>query len=186
MEDGAKIIISDYRRESRSFPIRWWAVSVIEILIYVFTGMFLKEDLRRILAVGFSVIFVGMSLYVTLDVMVFEPQRFKRRLNAFPENERDALLEQYEKAPMIGKRRFLEEYLICFFNMRIVLLKYSEIRSAELKGYNLLLDIGGKKPIKMPFDADENPAVIVAALRSRNSKISVIINGKVVDRMENK
>ena len=182
-EDGLKELISDYRRESRSLPIRWWIVTAIEIMIYIFTGMFQKEDFRRVIAIAFTAGFVGMSAYTTIYVMAVMPQIIKKRLNALTDGE--AVLEQYAKAPRFGKRRFLEEYLIYFYSMDMILVRYLEIRSAELKGYKLLLDTGGKKPLKMPFDVDENPAILVAALRSRNSKISVIRGGKVVEKMEN-
>lgn len=180
IENGLKKLLSDYRRESRSFPIRWWIVTAIEAAVYIFTGMFQKGDFRTVLAIAFTAAFVTMSVYVTLYVFVLAPLGIKKRLKGMP----CTVSEQYEKAPKLGKRRFLEEYLIYFYNMKMFLVKYSEIRSAELKGFKLLLDTGGKKPLKMPFDADENPAIIVAALRSFNPNISVILGGKLVEKME--
>ena len=183
-ENGINKLISDYRRENRSFPIRWWIITAVEVLIYIFTGMFKNDDFRRVLAAAFTAAFVLVSVYATLYVLIIEPWNIKKRLNDMPDG--NALQEQYGKAPVFGKRRFLEEYLIYFYNMKMFLVKYSEIKSAELKGYKLLLDTGGKKPLKMPFDVDENPAILVAALRSRNAYISVILGGKVVEKMENK
>lgn len=183
--NGLKNIYSDYRKTFRSYPIRWWIVTAIEIAVYLFTGMFSKADIRRTLAIFGAALFVITSALVTLNVLFFECGKFKKRLNALPESEQNAVLEQYEKAPALGKRRFLEEYLIYFGNMKIIAVKYSEIKSAELKGYKLLLDTGKKKPLKMPFEAEENPAVLVAAMRSRNPNISVILNGKIVEKMEN-
>ena len=182
-EDGLKKLLSDYRRENRPYPIRWWIITAIEVLIYIFTGMFRKGDFRTVLAIAFTAAFVFMSVYVTLLVLVITPQIIGRRIKALSDGA--AVYEQYEKAPKLGRRRFLEEYIIYFYNMKMFLVKYSEIKSAELKGFNLLLDTGGKKPLKMPFEADENPAMLVAALRSRNPDISVILGGKVVEKMEN-
>ena len=182
-DNGLKKLISDYRRESRSYPIRWWIVTAIEVVIYIFTGMFKNDDFRRVLAIAFTAAFVVMSVYVTLDVLIIAPLGIKKRIKAIPGGK--AVPEQYEKAVMLGRRRFLEEYLVYFYNMRMFLVEYSEIKSAELKGFKLLLDTGGKKPLKMPFEAQENPAILVAALRSRNPKISVILGGKVVEKMEN-
>lgn len=183
MEESLKVLLSDYRRENRSFPIRWWIITAIELMIYVFTGMFRKGDFRTVLAIAFAAAFVFMSVYVTILVLVIMPQSIRRRIKALPDGA--AVYEQYEKAPKLGRRRFLEEYIIYFFDMKMFLVKYSEIKSAELKGFKLLLDTGGKKPLKMPFEADENPAMLVAALRSRNPNISVILGGKVVEKMEN-
>ena len=182
-DSGLKTLFSDYRRESFSFPIRWWIVTAVEVMIYIFTGSFSKDDFRRVLAIAFTAAFVVMSVYVTLLVFFIMPQIIRRRLNAMSDEK--AVSEQYEKAPKLGGRRFLEEYLIYFFNMKMFLVKYSEIKSAELKGFKLLLDTGGKKPLKMPFDARENPAILVAALRSRNPNISVILGGKLIEKMEN-
>lgn len=182
-DSGLKKLISDYRRESLSYPIRWWIVTAVEVMIYFFTGMFKNDDFRRVLAIAFTAAFVVMSVYVTFNVLIIAPLGIKKRIKAIPDGK--AVTGQYEKAVMLGKRRYLEEYLVYFYNMKMFLVGYSEIKSAELKGFKLLLDTGGKKPLKMPFDANENPAILVAALRSRNPKISVILGGKVVEKMEN-
>lgn len=183
---GTDRLIADYRREFRFSALRWWMITAVIAVVYLFTGMFWRTGAMLIAAVAALTFFVVMSVYSTLYVFVIEPTRIKRRLNAFPEDKRTEFLGQYEKAAKLGQRRFLDEYLIFFRNMRMIMPKYSDIRSAELKGRNLLLDIGEKKPLKMPFGFEENPAVLVAAMRSRNPDISVIINGKIVESMENK
>lgn len=180
-----KKIISDYRKTIWTLPLRWWIVTVIETAVYFFTGVFSRGGTSRTLAIICTSVFVLVSLYITLTVLFIAPRRFKKRLNALPENERNSVLKQYETSPTIGNRHFLDEYLIYFVGTNIVFPKFSEIRSAELKGFKLLLDIGEKKPLKMPFGADENPAILVAAMRSRNPNISVILNGKIVEKMEN-
>lgn len=178
-------VISDYRKTVWLVPLRWWMVTAIELAVYLLTGVFRSEGLGRVFAVICTALFVLMSAYITLNVLIIEPRRFKKRMSALTANEQNAVFEQYEKAAMLGRRHFLDEYLICFQGMSIVLVKFSEIRSAELKGYKLLLDVGEKKPLKMPFDVNENPAILVAAMRSRNPNISVILNGRVVEKMEN-
>lgn len=183
---GTDKLIADYRREFRSAAVRWWIVTAIIAAVYLFTGMFKREGALLIAAITALAFFSVMSVYSTLFVFVIEPTRIKKLLNDLPENKRVELLRQYEKAAKLGNRRFLDEYLIFFVNMRMVMPKYSDIRSAELKGRNLLLDIGKEKSLKMPFAFDENPAVLVAAMRSRNPDISVILNGKIVESMENK
>lgn len=181
MESGLKKIVSDYRREFLPVPLRYWVITVFDVAGLLITHSFVKENTR---AVAFTVTagLVAVSLYATLDLLFFERVRFKKLLNALPETERNAVLSQYENAPALGKRRFMEEHLICFTGAGIILVKFSEIKSAELKGYKLLLDTGGKNRVKMPFYSDENPALLVAALRSKNAEISVIINGKVIEK----
>lgn len=132
-----------------------------------------------------AVFVVYTAVYTTLSVTVFERRRLQAALGGIPQSERETLLSQYETAHTIGNRKFLDEYLIFFGDARLFLLNYRDIRSAELKGYKLLLDIGEKKPVKMPFGAEENPAILVAVMRSRNPNISVILNGKLLEKMEN-
>lgn len=181
-----KKILSDYRKTVWIMPLRWWTVTAVEFAVCFFIGAFRNEGTSRVLAIVCTAFFVLMSAVITLNVLLITPKRFKKRLNSLPEAERNTIIKQYEKSSAVtGKRHFLDEYLICFIGMNIALLKFSEIRSAELKGFKLLLDIGEKKPLKMPFEADENPAILVAAMRSRNPNISVILNGKIVEKMEN-
>lgn len=165
-------------------PLRWWTVTVIQFTVYLLTGVFSRGGISRVLSIVCIAFFILMSAYVTLNVLLIVPRHFQKRLNALPESGRTEVLEQYEKSPAIGKRHFLDKYLIYFTGTNIVLLKFSEIKSAELKGFKLLLNAGGKKPLKMPYDANENPAMLVAAIRSRNPDISVILNGKVVEKTE--
>lgn len=181
MESGFKKIVSDYRKEFWPVPLRYWIITVCDAAGLLLTNSFVKENTRTVAFIVTAGL-IAVSLYATLDLLFFEPARFKKRMNALPEDERNVVLSQYEKAPVIGKRHFFEEYLIYFFGARIILVKFSEIKSAELKGYKLLLDTGGKKRLKMPFYSDENPAVLMAALRSKNAEISVIINGKVIEK----
>lgn len=181
-----KRIISDYQKTVRTVPLRWWTVTAVEFSVCFFIGAFRSEGMSKALAIAFTSFFVLISAAITLNVFIIAPERFKNRLNSLPGNDRSSVIEQYEKSSaVIGKRHFLDEYLICFIGINIAMLKFSEIKSAELKGFKLLLDTGGKKPVKMSFEVDENPAVLVAALRSRNPNISVILNGKVVEKMEN-
>lgn len=181
-----KKIISDYQKTVRIIPLRWWTVTAVEFAVCFFIGAFRSEGTSRVLAIVFTAFFVLVSAVITVNVFLIVPKRFKKQLNSFPEAEKNSIFRQYEKSSAaIGNRHFLDEYLICFIGMNIALLKFSEIGSAELKGFKLLLDTGGKKPVKMPFDAEENPAILVAAMRSRNPNISVIINGKIVEKMEN-
>lgn len=177
-----KKIISDYQKTVRIFPLRWWTVTAAEFALCFFIGAFRSEGISKILAIASTSFFVMISAAITIIAFLITPMKFKKRMNSFSGTEQNSIAEQYERsAAEFGYRRFLDEYLICFIGLKILLLKFSEIRSVGLKGYELLLDTGGKKPVKMPFEADENPAVLVAAMRSRNPKISVIINGKVVE-----
>lgn len=175
-------IYKDFLKANRFALIRCWLIGAGELVLVFFarSSSILKWGLLVLAAWVF-----GIAVKSTLDVAVFSKRKLEADLLAIPEEERTALLEQYEKAHFFGGRKFLDEYLVFFSDTRIVFLKYTNILSAELKGYKLLLDVGGKKPVKMPFGVDENPAVLVAAMRSHNPNIRVILNGKSIEKTEN-
>lgn len=178
-------IIKDYRRFSRfSLPFDWLRAALVAAT-FALTGMFSRPGFR-VAAIILTAGMVGISLYATLNALVFAERRFKKRMSALPEKERSDIVNQFENAVNFGYRWFLEEYLLYFTNTRIVLIKYSEILSAELKRNKLILQLSSGKPAKIDLSPDENPAVLVAAMRSKNPDISVILNGKVVESMENK
>ncbi len=182
MSGGSNKIYADFLKANRFALIRCWLIGACELALIWFTRS--SEYLKWVLLI-IAVWILGIAVKATLDVAVFSKRKLDANLLSMSEEERTALFEQYEKAHSFGGKKFLDEYLIFFFETKIVFLKYTDILSAELKGYKLLLDIGEKRPVKMLFGAEENPALLVAAMRSRNPNISVILNGKVVENMEN-
>lgn len=177
-------IVADYRRRFYKTPVKHWVIAACYALLTFANGHFRERYLLA--AILGTVGFAALAAWSSLEIFVIMPLGFKKRMNALPEDERAAIGEQYGKAPALGERRFLDEYIIYYYAENIILVKYTDIRSAELKGYKLLLDIGRKKPLKMPFEPDENPAMIVAALRSKNPDISVKLNGRIIEKMENR
>lgn len=184
MSGGSNKIYADYLKTRRLWIVRRWVIVGIEAIFCVVA--FISSVSFLFFGLAILACFLIAAVDTTLNIAVFAKRKLETELNAMPEEKRNELLAQYETAHAIGGRKFLDEYLVYSYGTRLVLLKYRDIRSAELKGYKLLLDIGEKRPVKMPFDAEENPALLVAAMRSRNPKISVILNGKVVEKMENK
>lgn len=178
-------IYVDYLKLNRAPLIRTWIIAALELVACACVWYSNGAHWASWTMTALSAFVIYIALYTTLEVTVFEKRRLQAALGGMPPDERESLLAQYEKARSLGNRKFLDEYVIYFCDARIFLLNCRDIRSAELKGYKLLLDIGKKKPLKMPFGVDENPAVLVAAMRSRNPGISVILNGKVVEKMEN-
>lgn len=185
MESGSNKIYADYLKTRRSWIVRRWVIVAIEAILCVVVFTF-NNGVSFFFGLAILACFLIAAVDTTLNIAVFTKRKLDTELNAMTEDKRNALLTQYETAHAIGSRKFLDEYLVYSYGTQLVLLKYRDIRSAELKGYKLLLDIGEKRPLKMPFDAEENPALLVAAMRSRNPDISVILNGKVVEKMEKK
>lgn len=176
-------IIKDYRRFLRfTLPFDWLRAALVAA-VFALTGMFSKPGFC-IAAIILTAGMVGISLLATLNALIFVPVRFKKRFSAL--TEKDEIQLQYEKAVNFGYRWFLDEYLLYFTNTSITILEYTEILSAELKRNKLILMLTNGKSAKMELGANDNPAVLVAAMRSKNPQISVILNGKVVESMENK
>lgn len=179
-----KKIIKDYRRFSRITVIPFdWLRAALVAAVFALTGMYARPGFR-IAAIILTAGMVGISLFATLNSLLFAEFRFKKRMSALSEKERSDIANQYDNAVNFGYRWFPEEYLLYFTNTNIVLLKYSEILSAELKRSKLLLRLSNGKTAKMDLSPNDNPAVLVAAMRSKNPQISVILNGEVIEKMD--
>lgn len=174
-------IIGDYRKTHRGTLTAYWIMSALLVLGLSLAAY--SNERIRILSIVLIAFDLGLSLWATLIYLVIEPDKFRKKLSTLPEETRAGIISQYEKAPCFEKKWFLEEYLL-FYNAKIGLLRFDEIRSAEAKGFGIELKLLDGKKSKIPLSPDENPAVIVAALRSKNPDISVLINGKVVESME--
>ena len=175
-------IIADYRKTFTPTLIKYWAMAVLFAL-----GLSLAVLANRKLlipAIVISAYFIIMSVVGTLEVAVNEPARFKKTLGGFPENERNKISAEYGKAAKFYRKWFLEEYLLFYLKRRIMLIRYDEIESAESKGFKIWLKMTEGRMTALPLLPNENPAVIIAALRVKNPNISVLINGKVVESME--
>lgn len=172
-------ISGEFYRAHITIPLRYLIVTAVCVCVMFFTGTY-SNDKLRIPAVVVSVFLGAVTLWALADVL-YAPKRFERLLEKLPEREREKLLEGLESAKRLGQRWFTEEYLIYFAKRRILFFRYDEMRSADLdrKGLSVTLADGGKMPL--PFGADENPAVLVAVLRSRNGKLEAYVSGARVD-----
>lgn len=178
-------IIKDYRKTFRRVIICDWISAVLIIIAFVLSGVYVKFPLV-IIAVIFTAIMCGIAIWQTLGILVLERRRLVRRLNSLPKGDKEKILSRYESAHDIGKRWFLDDYLLFFRNRHIELLRYDTILSAEPKGFKLDLELPGGKIERLGLGPDENPAMLVAALRSKNPNISVKLNGQIIEKMENR
>lgn len=134
-------------------------------------------------AIIISSVAVLYALFITVLTLT-ATFRFGQQLKKLPENEQSEI--QNGKFTQIGKRRFYEHFTVFFAARQIKLVKYSEIKSLEPKGNKLRLVLENGKTVKLPVDVEENSAMLAAALKSKNPEIAVIINGKVVEKTEEK
>ena len=183
--DALDKIINDYRKTFRNVIIGDWISAVLIVIAFVLSGVYVKFPLV-IIAVICTVIMWGIAIWQTLGILVFERKRLLKRLNSLPEGDREKILSRYESVHDIGKRWFLDDYLLFHRNRHIELLRYDTISSAEPKGFKMELVLVDGKVERLGLGADENPAMIVAALRSKNPNISVKLNGEIIEKMENR
>lgn len=174
-----KAIAGEFYRAHRSVPLRYFAVCAICITVFFLTGAFARGS-TRIPAIAASAFLAAAALWSLIDVLI-APRLFEKRLGKLPENVRSEVLLNFSNTVSIGKRWFFENYLLYFAKRRIVILRYDELQSADLKGNKLFLRLADGKAVPFPFDPNENPAVLVAALRSKNGRLAAAIDGKPVD-----
>lgn len=174
-----KAISKEFYRAHRSLPIRYFTVNVICAVVSYLTGAYSRES-TRVPAIIVSAFLWLAALFLLVDILI-EPARFKRRLGRLPDNVGEEIISGFESAPALGDRRFLENYLVYFAKRRIRFLRFDELRSADLKGNRLFLSLADGKAELLPFEPSENPAVIVAALRSKNGQMKATIDGRSVN-----
>ena len=163
-------------RMSTIFEWIWAAVMTAGLFLYA-RG---KENLITV-AIVISSIVVLYAVVITVLTLT-APIAFKQKVKKLPENKQNEI--QNGKFTQIGKRRFYEHFTVFFVGRQIKLVKYSEIKSLEPKGNKLRLVLENEKTVKLPVEPEENSAMLAAALKSKNPKIAVIINGKVVEKTE--
>ena len=174
-----KRITREFYRAHRFVPLRYFVVTAVFAAVLFFTGSYTKED-TRFVAIAVSAFMGLLAMWSLIDVLA-APILFKIRLGKLPENERKELLSGLESASKLGKRWFSENYLVYFAKRRIRCVRYDGLQSADLKGSRLFLKLSDGTETPFPFEANENPAILVAALRSKNGNMTASINGKPVD-----
>lgn len=174
-----KKLAGEFYRAHFSIPLRFLIVTAICAAVLFFTGTYANDRLR-IPAIIVSAFLALLTLWALFDVLT-APLRFKKRLGALPEGERREITNGLETAKRLGDRRFLEKHLLYFAKRRIEVVRYDEILSADMKKNELFLKLADDKEVPFPYKASENPAMLVAVLRSRNNRIAASIDGIAVN-----
>lgn len=174
-----KQIIREFHRINGVPPLRFAIVTAVCAAAFLLTGSFSRENTRSlaIIVTGLLAAVTALSLIDLLNAKI----RLKKRLEILPKNHREEILSGFSSVPSIGKRWFFEKSLLYFTRRRIEIVAYDELESADLKRGKLYLKLTGGKTLPFPFESAENPAMLVAALRSRNGNLKATIDGKPVD-----
>lgn len=172
-------IIREFYRANGVAPLRFATVTAVCAAAFLLTGSFSREN-TRLLAMIVTRLLGAVTALSLVDLLIARI-RFKKRLEILPENYRAEILSGFSSVPTIGKRWFFERSMLYFTRRRIEIVCYDELESADLKHGRLYLKLIGGKTLPLPFESSENPAMLVAALRSRNGKLRASIDGKPVD-----
>lgn len=172
-------IAKEFCRANRTVPVRFAVVWAICAAVLFFTGAFGRDNTRVPAIVVCA--FLGVMTARSAIEIIAAPRRFRKRLKDLPKDSRGEILSGFSSVPSIGRRWFYGDYLLFFTNRRIELVAYGELESADLKRNRLYLKLIGGKTLPLPFEASENPAVLVAAIRSKNGKLKASIDGRPVD-----
>lgn len=174
-----KQITREFYRANIGSLVRFGVVWAIYALLMFLTGAFTRDN-TRIPAIAVTTLMGAMTLWTAIELFS-APIVFKKKLGKLPENSREEILSGFSTVPSIGKRWFYERHLLYFTRRGIEIAAYEELESADLRRNRLYLKLSGGRTLPLPFDASENPALLVAALRSRNGNLKASIDGKPVD-----
>lgn len=167
------MIAREYLRANRSTPIRFGIVTAICLAAFLISGAFVKEK-TRILAIALSAFLLGITLWALLDVLT-EPKRFLKRYPGI------GSIISSEEPHKLGRRFFYEEFFVYFGRRRICVMRYDLVQCVEMRGNKLFMKLKDGKELPLPYEYSENPAILVAALRSKNPRLTAAIDGREVN-----
>lgn len=174
-----KKLTREFYKAHLAIPLRFLIVTAICVAVMYFTGTFSNETLR-IPAIVVSAFLAAAFLWSLCGVLT-APLRFKKRLGALSWDERREITDGMETAKQLGKRWFSEKHLVYFSKSGIEFVRFDEILSADMRKNKLSLALSDGRELPFPFEANENPAVLVALLRSKNGRLAATIDGVSVD-----
>lgn len=169
-----KRILSDYYKHYLNVIISNILLLVFISIMYIFNDFSFENTWDKVIIVIYAVAF-ALGLWSLIDNFIATPFRLKKQLSEISENERNDILTQYPDAKCADKHRYLEKHFVFYYAHRIYLLRYADIKAAELTHSHLMLTADGyKKTIHMPFPQYGTGAVALAFLRSKNPDFKII------------
>lgn len=173
-----KAILRDFFRSNLSLLIREALITAVCAVCLALTGMYSREN-TRIAAIVITAFMALTVLRSLAQVLVISPCAFRKRLAELTEAERAEVLDGYPKALDFGGRRVYRKsgLLLFFADRRLRLLRFRDIKSAELTARGVLLNVGGKK-LLMRAAPDESPELILRMLRINSPELAAAAAGK--------
>lgn len=173
-----KRIIHDFYKAHISMPVRYVVIFAVCVAAFFMTGIFAREK-TLIPGIIVTAFLAAMLIWAVIDVFAAAPADFKNRINRLPEKSAAEVIDGYESAVPLGSRRFYKDtWLLFYAYRRIKLMRYDEIRRADLRRSGILLTLCDGKEAIMPIQSGERGEMVMAALRSKNGSIKFLLDGK--------
>lgn len=173
-----KAILRDFFRSNLSMLIREALITAICAVCLALTGMYTREN-TRIAAIVITAFLAVTVLRSLVQVFVISPCAFRKRLAELTESERAEVLDGYPTAFNMGGRRIFKNsgLLLFFADRKLHLLRFRDIKSADLTARGVLLTLG-EKTLLMRAAPDETPELIWRMLRINNPEMTATVAGK--------
>lgn len=174
-----KAILRDFFRSNLSMLIREALITAICAVCLALTGMYTREN-TRIAAIVITAFLALTVLRSLVQVLAISPCAFRKRLAELTEAERTEVIEGYTAAFNMGGRRIYKNsgLLLFFADRKLHLLRFRDIKSADLTARGVLLTLGGGKTLLMRAAPDETPELIWRMLRINNPEMTATVAGK--------
>ena len=171
-------IIKDFYKAHISLLIRYLVIVAICITAFFMTGVYARDN-TRVPGIIISAFLGACLIWAAADIFVIAPKKFKRRLAELPEGSAAEVADNYPQAYRIGVHKFYKETWIIFYSYRrIKLMRYDEIRSADLRRNGIFLKLCDGKETIITLQPNESGEMLLAAIKGRNENIQIMLNGQ--------
>lgn len=171
-------IIKDFYRAHISLLIRYTVIVAICITAFIITGVFSRDN-TRIPGIVIAVFLGCCLIWAAVDIFIIAPKKFRDRLRQLPEESAAEVMDNYPQTYRIGVHKFYKENWIIFYSYRrIKLMRYDEIRSADLRRNGIFLTLCDGKETIITLSPGESGEMLMAAIKGRNENIKIMLNGE--------
>ena len=171
-------ILKDFYKAHISLLIRYIVIVAICIAAFFMTGVFARDN-TRIPGIVIAAFLGACLVWAVADIFIAAPRNFKGRLSQLSDESAAEVVNNYSLSYNIGNHRLYRETWIIFYSYRrIKLIRYDEIRSADLRRNGIFLKLCDGKETIITIMPGESGEILLAAIKGRNENIKIMLNGE--------
>lgn len=171
-------IIKDFYKAHISLLIRYAVIVAICITAFFMTGVYARDNTRT-LGIIISAFLGACLIWALADILIIAPKKFRDRLGELSEGSAAEVVDNYPQTYRIGVHKFYKENWIIFYSYRrIKLMRYDEIRSADLRRNGIFLKLCDGKETIITLQPNESGEMLMAAIKGRNENVQIMLNGQ--------